>query len=304
MNAMEQTPLTVLIVDDEESVRQYLGVMLRKNGYAVLEAADGAEAMNIMRERDKEIAAVVSDIHMPKIDGLKLAELNYENGFLPFIVSTMLSDAAMALKFLKFGVQDYLAKPIEDAMLVNAVRNAIQRRKLPHFFADDESPLPGNMGIITISARFAAVERAQAWLELKTSAIIPAKVKQQQFLTFVSEILMNAYEHGSLMLTEKEKTALLESGEYYDELRRRELECKAKIEVGVSIVGDKIAISVTDAGRGFDYKRYQVMPQEEMLARLDMPNGRGIQMAMQYFDKVIFSKGGAGVLFTKKITAT
>lgn len=300
---MEHTAPLVLVVDDDEIVRQYLGSLLQNNGYAVIEAPDGAEAMNIMRERNKDIAAVLSDIRMPNIDGLKLAELNYENGFLPFIVSTTISDAAVALKFLKFGVQDYLAKPVSETTLVHTVRNAINRRKLPHLLADDETPLPGNMGVITIPARFAEIERVQNWLELKTGGIIQTKSKQQQFLAFISEILMNAYEHGSLKLTEREKSALLDNGGYYDELRRREGECGALIEVAVSIVEDKIAISVTDSGYGFDYRHYQKMPEEEMLARLSMPNGRGIQMAMQYFDDFSFSKGGAKVLVTKRISA-
>lgn len=297
---MEHAPLTVLVVDDDEAARLYLATVLRKTGFTVLEASDGAVAINIMRERDKEIAAVVSDIHMPNIDGLKLAELNYENGFLPFIACTMISDAASALTLLKFGVRDYVVKPVEESMLVNTVRDAIGRRKLPRLFADDETPLPGNMGIITISARFAAVHRARGWLELKASGIMTL-TEQRQFLAFVSEFLMNAYEHGCLMLTEAEKSALLESGGYHDELRRRELECKGKIEVAVSIVGNEIAISVTDAGFGFDYKRYLEMSEAEMLDRLIMPNGRGIQMATQYFDSITFSKGGSAVLLTKKM---
>ncbi len=300
---MEHAPLTVLVVDDDEVVRLYLASLLQNHGYSVLEAPDGTAAITIIRERSKKIAAVLSDLRMPNINGLQLAEWNYQNGFLPFIVCTEISDAATALQFLKFGVQDYLAKPMEKAALVNTVRNAIERRKLPHYLAHDETPLPGNIGIITIPAHFAAIERAQSWLEVKTGAIIPTKGKQQQFLTFVSEILMNAYEHGSLTLTEAEKSALLESGGYYDELRRRELECKAQIEVAVSIVGDKIAISVTDDGPGFNYARYQMMSEEEMLARLALPNGRGIQIAIQYFDKVTFSKNGSRVLLTKTIPA-
>lgn len=298
---MEHAPLTVLVVDDDEAARLYLATVLRKNGFAVLEAPDGAVALQIMRERDKEIAAVLSDIRMPHIDGLKLAELNYQNGFLPFIACTMISDAATALKFLKFGVRDYVVKPVEETVLLNTVRDAVGRRKLPRLFADDETPLPGNMGVITISARFAAVHRAREWLELKASGIM-SPVEQRQFLAFASEFLMNAYEHGSLMLTEEEKSALLESSGYHDELRRRELECKAKIEVAVSIVGGEIAISVTDAGYGFDYKRYLEMSEAEMLDRIIMPNGRGIQMAMQYFDSITFSKGGAGVMLAKKIS--
>lgn len=300
MNAMGNMLETVLVVDDDEAARFCYAAVLRNNGYAVVEALDGAEALKIIRERGKDIAAVLSDVHMPNIDGLKLAELNYQDGFLPFVACTMISDAVTALNFLKFGVCDYVLKPVEDGVLLNTVRNAIGRRKLPNLFADDETPFPGNMGNITISSRFAAIERARNWLKLKTGAIM-SPTQQNLFLPLVSEFLMNAYEHGSLKLTEEEKAALLESGGYHDELRRRELACKAKIEVGVSIVGNEIAVNVTDPGYGFDYKRYQKMSEAELIDRLAMPNGRGIQMAMRYFDKISFSKGGAGVLLTKKV---
>jgi len=298
---MEHVSPAVLVVDDEEQVRRYLATALRKNGFTVLEAPDGATAMNIMRDRDMKIAAVVSDIIMPGIDGLKLAKLNFHDGFRPFVVCTVISDAAMALEFLKFGVRDYVAKPVDETMLVNTVRNAIGRRRLPRLFTDDESPLPGNMGIITIPASRAAIDRALGWLDTKASSIIPTD-ERQKFITFASEFLMNAYEHGSLLLTEEKKATLLESGAYNDELRRLELKCKTTIEVAVSIVGDEIAISVTDAGYGFNYKRYQDMSESETLDRLTMPNGRGIQMAIHYFDSITFSKGGAGVMFTKRIS--
>lgn len=300
IDTVENTPSTILVVDDDDAARFSYAAMLRNHGYIVLEAPDGAVAVNIIREWGKEVALILSDVHMPNIDGLKLAELNYRDGFVPFVACTMISDAATALKFLKFGVCDYVLKPVEEHVLLNTVRAAINRRKLPHLFADDETPLPGNMGNITISARFAAIERARNWLKLKTGVIIPPS-QQNLFLPLVSEFLMNAYEHGSLMLSEEEKTALLESGGYHDELRRRELECKTKIEVGVSIVGNEVAITVTDAGYGFDYKRYQKMSEAEMIDRLTIPNGRGIQMAMQYFDGITFSKGGASVLLKKKI---
>jgi len=297
---MEPESLTVLVVDDSRTMRLFLAAMLKKNGYTVIEAQNGLEAINIIRERGDGIAAVLSDIHMPQIDGVKLAELNYQNSFLPFIACTVISDAALALELLKFGVRDYLLKPVNNAILLATVRNAIERRKLPRLFADDETPLAGNMGSITVSAHFAAVHRARGWLELKAKNLM-TESEQRQFLAFASEFLMNAYEHGSLKISEEEKSALIESGDYNEELRRRELDCTAKIQVNISVVGDEIAINITDDGYGFNYKRYLEMSKSEMLDRIVMPNGRGIQMAGQYFDSVTFSKGGASVLLIKKV---
>ncbi len=287
---MENTPLTVLVVDDDEVARLPMAAILGNNGYHVLQAHDGAAAIEILNGQNTEIDAILSDIVMPNIDGLKLAELNFQNQFRPFVVCTMISDAATALKFLKFGVQDYLPKPMEEASLLNTVRNAINRRKLLRLFTDDETPLPGNIGAITISARLAEVHRVHDWLRRKIGKIM-SLAEQRRFISFAAEFLMNAYEHGSLRLSEREKTKLLESGLYHEELRRRELECKANIVVAVSIVANEIAIHVIDDGYGFDYRHYLEMPAADVLNRLVLPNGRGIQMAMQYFDQITFSKG-------------
>ncbi len=294
-------PRTVLVADDEESIRLYLATVLRREGYNVIEAPDGKRAAEEMQKRDNTLTAIISDIRMPGMDGLQLAEFNFENSFLPFIACTMIADASMALKFLKFGVHDYVVKPVEEPLLLAAVRNAIERRRLPRLFADDETPLPGNLGIITISARVSEIHRARAWLELKSAIMPPAE--QKRFLAFASEFLMNAYEHGSLRLTEAEKSAHLDAGTYQEELRKREKECRAKIEVALSIVGNEVAVNITDNGFGFNYRRYQNMPEEELLDRLTKPNGRGIQMAMQYFDSITFAKGGSSVLLTKKIAS-
>lgn len=124
---MKPERLTILVAEDDVLMLFIVAGMLRKNGYTVLEARDGAEARAIMRERRNEIAAVLSDMHMPNIDGLKLAELNFQDEALPFIVYTSTPNQVVRRQLLTYDVRDYLVKPVEEALLVNTVRTAIKR---------------------------------------------------------------------------------------------------------------------------------------------------------------------------------
>lgn len=129
--ALKPGRLTVLVAEDDVLMLFIVAGMLRKNGYTVLEARDGAEARAVIRERSGEIAAVLSDMHMPNIDGLKLAELNFQDEALPFIVYTSAPNQVVRRQLLDYNVRDYLVKPVEEAVLVTAIHNAIERRKTP-----------------------------------------------------------------------------------------------------------------------------------------------------------------------------
>ncbi len=290
-------PISIILVEDSITTLTLEKRILESGGYEVVTAVNGADALGKLSMRD--FNAVVSDIMMPEMDGLQLARANFEGRFLPFVACTAVSDAATALDFLKYGVQDYVLKPAPAQTLLPTVRNAIARRQLPRVYAHDELPLPGNLGRIIIPARLSEIDRAQAWVGLKVAEVMGG-AQRRKFLAFVLEFLMNAYEHGSLNITEEEKGHLLNKGGYEAELESRAQQCKAMIEVSVSVVGSQVAVNIIDDGYGFEYERYLAMKEEEMVDRLAKPNGRGIQMALHYFNKIRFGKGGSSVTLVKK----
>jgi len=69
-----QPPPVILVVDDEESVRMLLSTLLERDSYKVLLAADGQDALEVSRQHDGEINALVTDYKMPRLDGLQLAK--------------------------------------------------------------------------------------------------------------------------------------------------------------------------------------------------------------------------------------
>ncbi len=291
---------TILFAEDEALVRTAIAKILTKSGLNVLEAEDGQSAREIYRNKGDSIDAILSDLRMPNMDGTQLAEFNYENRFLPFVVCTAIADAGMALKLLKYGIQDYIVKPIEAQNLIRTIKNALSRRTLRVYKDDDENPYAGNVGGITIPSQLNEIRRASNWIEQQIKNVMEEK-ECKRFMNYADEFLINAHEHGNLKIGEKEKSIMLEEERFEKEVELREMDCKAKINVSLSVLKSDIAVNIIDDGYGFNCDQYLNMSEDTLLERLEMPNGRGIYMATQYFDSIVYSKGGANVLIVKKV---
>ena len=100
----------ILIVDDELSMREFLKILLEKEGYAVTAAADGITALATFK--DQEIDLVITDIRMPGMNGLELlTELKQQAAHLPVIMITAFASPDDAVLAMKNGAFDYITKP-------------------------------------------------------------------------------------------------------------------------------------------------------------------------------------------------
>ena len=126
--------IKVLVVDDESRMRKLVKDFLTREGYAVLEAGDGMEAMDIFYE-DKEIALVILDVMMPKMDGWQVCREIRETSKVPIIMLTARSEERDELQGFELGVDEYISKPFSPKILVARV-NAILRRTLGNTAGD------------------------------------------------------------------------------------------------------------------------------------------------------------------------
>ncbi len=116
----------VLIIDDEEVVRSVAQNMLRHAGYKVLSARDGAEGVQIFRQRHQEIDAVLLDLSMPVLDGESaLPLLRQIDRDVPIILSTGYSELEATARFASQGLAGVLQKPYTATQLKQAVRHAL-----------------------------------------------------------------------------------------------------------------------------------------------------------------------------------
>lgn len=118
--------IKILVVDDESRMRKLVKDFLSREGYTVLEAADGVEAMDIFYE-DKDIAMVILDVMMPRMDGWQVCREIRESSKVPVIMLTARSEERDELQGFELGVDEYISKPFSPKILVARV-NAILRR--------------------------------------------------------------------------------------------------------------------------------------------------------------------------------
>jgi len=116
----------ILVVDDESRMRKLIKDFLTKNGYIVLEAENGNDALNLFY-KDKEIELLILDVMMPKMDGWKVCKEIRETSKIPIIMLTAKGEEDDELLGYKLGVDDYITKPFSPKILVARVE-AIFRR--------------------------------------------------------------------------------------------------------------------------------------------------------------------------------
>ncbi len=120
---------TILVVDDEKSIRSTLKEILEYEGYKVEEAADGAEALKLLQDKHFDLA--ICDIKMPKLDGLECLEKAKSAGLgTPFIMLTAHGSIDTALEATKKGAFDFITKPPDLNRLMISVRNGLQQNQL------------------------------------------------------------------------------------------------------------------------------------------------------------------------------
>jgi len=121
----------VLIVDDEEQMRELLAKVLEKNGYQVTTAGDGGQALTVLEKEPMDL--VVTDVRMPGLDGMEalkvIKELNPE---IVVIIMTAFGSIDQAVQAVKEGAYDYINKPFKIEEMLLTIRKALEERRLRH----------------------------------------------------------------------------------------------------------------------------------------------------------------------------
>lgn len=118
--------LKILVVDDESRMRKLVKDFLGREGFQVIEAEDGQEAIELFYE-NKDIALIILDVMMPRMDGWQTCREIRKDSKVPIIMLTARSDERDELQGFELGVDEYISKPFSPKILVARV-NAILRR--------------------------------------------------------------------------------------------------------------------------------------------------------------------------------
>lgn len=141
---------SILVIDDDKSIRKALHEILVAEGYQVEEAVDGREGYNLIKA--KSYSCVLSDIKMPKMDGIEMLEKLYREGIeVPIIMISGHGSTETAVEAVKKGAFDYIAKPPDLNRLLITVRNAVEKGSLVNETKKLQAKVNGVQEILGIS---------------------------------------------------------------------------------------------------------------------------------------------------------
>src|SRR5438034_1538594 len=124
----QSPPTTVLVVDDEDGIRQALDRFLTRLGYRVLQAASGAEALD--RQAAEQPQLMLSDIRMPNMTGVEpVPKALTVDSDLAIIMLTAIDEPRTAIECLRLGAYDYVIKPVDRAELEMSLHGALPQRQ-------------------------------------------------------------------------------------------------------------------------------------------------------------------------------
>lgn len=123
---IDMDKLKILVVDDESRMRKLVKDFLVKNNYEVLEAEDGAQAVDIFFEQN-DIALIILDVMMPKMDGWQVCREIRAYSKVPIIMLTAKADEKDELQGFELGVDEYISKPFSPKILVARVEAILRR---------------------------------------------------------------------------------------------------------------------------------------------------------------------------------
>jgi len=129
-DSLKQTaPRLILVVDDEPRMIRFIRMNLELEGYQVVEASNGIDAMDEVRKHMPEL--VIMDVMMPKMDGFETLRLLREISTVPVILLTVRSDEEDRIHGLELGADDYITKPFSPRELVSRVNAVLRRAEWP-----------------------------------------------------------------------------------------------------------------------------------------------------------------------------
>ncbi len=287
----------ILIVDDEIILRNLLVRYMCKEGFEPIEAADGESAVELYRITRP--ACVVSDVVMPKMDGIDLlARIRKIDPQAVIILMTGFGNEDVLLQALRGGAANFFKKPFNFQELLDCIRSIVKHKAEideTNFFSESLVEEEKRFVIEMDKANIFPVIN-QISMHLKNifpqSDIINLKIG-------IEEMLVNAIEHGNLDITYEEKNKSIEQGKFGNLIRDRLSEgdnAKKKIFVQSALTNTMLKVVVTDEGRGFDWHSLPDPLESNFLTY----NGRGIFLTKIFYDSVTFNEAGNEVTIVKK----
>lgn len=182
--------LKILVVDDEARMRKLVKDFLIKSNYDVIEAEDGSQALDIFFEQ-KDIALIILDVMMPKMDGWEVCREVRQYSKVPIIMLTAKSDERDELQGFQLGVDEYISKPFSPKILVARVEAILRRTNQ----LDEEEILEAGGIVLNRSAHSVAIDGNDVELSYKEFELLAYFLENRGIALSREKILNNVWNY-------------------------------------------------------------------------------------------------------------
>ena len=180
----------ILIVDDEQRMRNLIKDFLKQKNYSTLEAADGEEALKVFEENKNKIKLVLLDVMMPKLDGWSVLRQIREESKVPIVMLTARGEEHDELFGFELGVDEYISKPFSPKILVARVEAILKRTN------GDKREVKNYGGIeINKEGRTVSVDGKQVELSLREYELLTYLMDNQSIALSRDKILNNVWNY-------------------------------------------------------------------------------------------------------------
>ena len=180
----------ILVVDDESRMRKLIKDFLEREGYGILEAADGVEALDVFYE-NRDIALIILDVMMPRLDGWEVCKEIRTNSNVPIMMLTARSEERDELKGFEMGVDEYISKPFSPKILVARVGALLKRVK----GVTTDSMIHAGGIEIDKAAHLVRIEGNEIDLSIKEFELLVYFVEHQKIALTREKILNNVWNY-------------------------------------------------------------------------------------------------------------
>ncbi|MGE7603740.1 response regulator transcription factor [Peribacillus sp. NPDC097675] len=194
---------TILIVDDEEDMRNLVEMYLLNSGYTCLQAANGVKAINLVESH--EVDLILMDIMMPEMDGFSICEKIRLKSEVPIIFVSAKGEEWDKVKGLRMGADDYMVKPFNPGELVARVEAVLRRTGKGKMPVNRENGNIIQLGeiYVNIDSRNVVIEKEQVILTLKEFELLVFLMRHQNQVLSREQLLENIWgtEYGGSLRT-------------------------------------------------------------------------------------------------------
>lgn len=283
---------TILIVDDEIFNLEIISEHLEDAGYETVIAENGLVAWSLLEETPDRFDAVLLDRMMPVMDGMEvLARIKShpELKSLPIIMQTAKASKQDVLEGLQAGAFYYLIKPFDKSPLLAIVKTAVSDIQRLRALQKETEQTSKTLALMCKGEfKFRTLEEGQHLVTLLANAYPEAA----RVAIGLSELVINAVEHGNLGITYDEKSRLCQQDIWVKEVERRLMmpEYRGKyVTISFEREDEELRFLITDQGDGFEWEKYLEMDPD----RAFNVHGRGIAMAKAIsFDQIEYRGKG------------